>query len=483
MRRVIVVGAGLAGLMVARVLSGRGFDVEIVEASGRAGGKAGADEIGGEWREHGYHIFPAWYANTRALLRDLGISLIDLDRWHYIRPGELDRPITVRMPESLGDLLEVFGHGLVPWPEMVLYWYFALDALAEPMDRKAFLDRISRVGLMRSRWYVTDRVALLEKENILKASAIPAYEMSAMTARLVSAYWAEEPKPLLSILPGDLQTHFIHPFENAVTAAGVPIHFGKRVEHVVEGGGEVAKVRCTDGTEFVGDYYVLTTPLEVARTIIKGDLLRVDPDLGKFEHLDAAPMAALHLTLNRRLYNLPREHVFLFGGRYGLSFIDLTPHWPGLTHTVLSFISSNFLPIQDLTETEQFDLLFEEIQQYLPISRADVATHKLNTNVDVPLFINTVGAWPHRPEVRAERVNNLFFAGDWVRNPIDLACMEGAISAAMECARQIGIDAGVMDIPAPKRPKTPPAWKLRLLKWALAPAVAAVWAYSHVDGQ
>ncbi len=475
MRKVIVVGAGLAGLMVARMLAARGFDVEVLEASSRSGGKAGADEDGGEWREHGYHIFPAWYANTRALLQELGVHLIDLDRWHYIDPGQLDRPITVRVPDSAGALFETLAHGLLPLSENILYWYFVLDALAEPMSRKAFLDRISRVGLMRSRWYMTDRVASLEQENILKASAIPAYEMSAMTARLISGYWVRRPSPFVSILPGDLQNQFILPFERAVRDAGVQIHFGTRVVHVVEGGGEVARLKCADGSEYVGDYYVLTTPLEVTRKIIQGDLQRLDPDLGRFEHLEAAPMASLHLTLNRRLHNLPAEHVFLHGGRYGLSFIDLTPHWPGLTHTVLSFISSNFIPIQDLSESEQFDLLFEEIQRYLPISAADVASYTLKSNVEVPLFINTVGAWPNRPEVRSKRINNLFFAGDWVRNPIDLACMEGAISAAIECARQIGLDAGVTDLPKPKRPEMPSALLLRLAKWGLLPVAVAAW--------
>ena len=59
----------------------------------------------------------------------------------------------------------------------------------------------------------------------------------------------------------------------------------------------------------------------------------------------------------------------------------------------------------------------------------------------VPLFINTIGAWPNRPR-GTTAVSNLYLAGDYVKNAIDLACMEGAVSSALETAGTMLRDGG-----------------------------------------
>ena len=41
-------------------------------------------------------------------------------------------------------------------------------------------------------------VAELAQENVLKASAIPAYDLSAMTAKRISSYWVRQASPFLS---------------------------------------------------------------------------------------------------------------------------------------------------------------------------------------------------------------------------------------------------------------------------------------------
>lgn len=483
MTSVVVVGAGLAGLTVAKELQQHGFSVTVLESATRAGGKAGADQEAGLWREHGYHIFPPWYLNTRPILASLGVKLIDLDCWHYLRPGGLDQLLTMCVPRSLGGLLRALRGGLLPWADTVLYWYFVLDMLAEPLSHKALLDQVSRIGLMRGRWYMTRRIPEIEQVNILQASAIPVYDMSAMTAKIVSAYWVRRPWPFASILPGNLQTLFVEPYLRQVEASGVQVLLGEKVVSVDTRNGRFEAVTSVSREGVTrrhrADVFVLTTPLEVTRMLIGAEVQRLDPDLGAFEHLAAVPMASLHLTLKTVLARLPREHVFLLGGRYGLSFIDLTPHWPNQVTTTLSFISSNFVPLRDLSAQDQYQLLFEEISQYLGITESDVASYSLRPNVETPLLINTIGAWPNRPDSRSARIDNVFFAGDWVRNRVDLACMEGAISSALETARLIGARFGVTGLKGPLVADIYPPWLMRLAKWLLAPLMVPIWLYAR----
>src|SRR6202171_4496939 len=76
--RIIVVGAGMAGLVAARLLHDSGFAVTVLEARGRLGGRTWTDDylgapldLGGSW-VHGVD------GNPLALWCDrLGIALIE----------------------------------------------------------------------------------------------------------------------------------------------------------------------------------------------------------------------------------------------------------------------------------------------------------------------------------------------------------------------------------------------------------------------
>src|SRR5215510_14631186 len=97
----IVVGGGLAGMVVSRELATRGWRVILLERSGRLGCKAGSDLMHGRRVEHGYHVFPQWYPNVRTIVERIGVQLIDFDRYHFFLPGGYPKRITVLGPSSI----------------------------------------------------------------------------------------------------------------------------------------------------------------------------------------------------------------------------------------------------------------------------------------------------------------------------------------------------------------------------------------------
>jgi len=470
---VIVVGGGLAGMVVSRELAIRGWHVTLLERSKRLGGKAGSDLKNGRLVEHGYHVFPQWYPNVRAILERIGVKLIDFDRYHFLLPGGYPRRVTVLGPSGLSAIWHYIFHGLLPWYHNILYLYSVLDMISRPLSEKKFLDRVSQIGLIRGKWYTSESVAEMGQENVLKASAIPVYDLSAMTAKRIAGYWVRQGSPFLSILPGDLQTVFIDPQVRELEALGVEIRYDCEVRDVVMHEGAAAAVTLRDGTELSADVYGLCTPFEVTRAWLLDDLYKADPELGNMHFLEAQPMAALHLRVRKELPDLPREHVFFHGSYYALSFIDITPHWKGPDgERQLSFISSNYSPLNGVSQEGAKDLLLKEIGEYLPITPADVESWELNPNTNVPLFINTIGAWSNRPRPKT-KIQNLYLAGDYVKNAIDLACMEGAVSAALEAAAQILSDhAGAESLPVVQ---IPPEWPRALLVFVrilIVPVVA-----------
>jgi len=475
-RSCIVIGGGLAGLVAARNLALADWDVTLLEKASYVGGKAAAVDKGGPVPiEHGYHVFPRWYENVRGLLEELNrevaalpeadkpensphkLELIDFHGYHYLKPsGEY---VKMHGPKDVEAIRHNLFDNFMPWYFQYLYVFSVIDMLRTHMDHKTMLDGISQIGFIRDRFYATDNLAKLNQENMLKASAIPAYEMSTMTAKNVASYWIPQATPFVSILPGNLQHWFITPIEESAKRAKVKIRLNTEMTKlkvaIGESGGEDRSViesvvvRDADGSEeaLSADAYVLATPLEATRKLITDEIYTADPELGNVEHVESEPMSALHLFidqtpeefgLNDKDANRP-EHIFLTGSHYGLSFIDNSQSWGEMKGkgTYLSFIASNFSPLRELSEAVATEHLLDEIQEYIPkLDLSKITRTFLNPNTDAPLYINTVGSWANRPRPFCA-IDNLFLAGDYVKNPVDLACMEGAVASGIEAAQVI----------------------------------------------
>src|SRR4029453_12481441 len=262
----IVVGGGLAGMVIARALALRKWQVILLERSKRLGGKAGSYVKNGQLVEHGYHVFPQWYPNVRAIVERIGVKLIDFNCYHFLLPREYPRKITVRGPSGLAAMWHNTFHGLLPWYHNVLFFYSVLDMISRPLSEKRFLDHVSQIGLLRGKWYASESGAQLGQENVLKASVIPFYDLSAMTAKRISSYWVKEASPFLSVLPGDLQKTFIDPQVRELEALGVEIRFDSEVSGVEMNEGGVAAVALRNGTRVSADAYALCPPFEVTQT-------------------------------------------------------------------------------------------------------------------------------------------------------------------------------------------------------------------------
>lgn len=115
-KKVVVVGAGLAGLAAAYELSQRGFQVTLLEKSPQLGGKIASWKIkvGNEefQMEHGFHGFFPQYYNLKSLVEELSIknnfqsldfySLVFKDPDSYL--PEVFRPTNTAFPWNIVDL-------------------------------------------------------------------------------------------------------------------------------------------------------------------------------------------------------------------------------------------------------------------------------------------------------------------------------------------------------------------------------------------
>lgn len=80
-----MIGAGVAGLVCARILTRGGFVVRLLEASDGVGGRVRTDEVDGFLLDRGFQVFIEAYPEPN---RQLNYKLLDLQRFD---PGAVVR--------------------------------------------------------------------------------------------------------------------------------------------------------------------------------------------------------------------------------------------------------------------------------------------------------------------------------------------------------------------------------------------------------
>ena len=457
----IVLGGGLAGLACARAVAAAGLDVEVWEASDRFGGKAGSLRTGDRWADHGYHVFPAWYWNTNALLDELGIEL-----WRSVEFNEV-QPRAVRdEPAGRPISFSPFSRTMVA----------TLDLISRP---SWYLDEMSVDGFLRARLYAGRHSGERLREISRKALGSPAYLTSALSMQRNLRWWVPLIRdPNWNALRGPMQQAFIEPIVAATERAGAKLMPGRRVARLVPTDGRLLPQAEGEAAP-AGDrdtVVVCTLPAEVLDRMIDDDpalaraLLDAGAKVTDVHHLQANALSAVDLHLNRRVEGLPKGHFILRHSSYELTGLDVTGIWDDYRAdpdhpTVLQVIAGDPTAILPLDERAFAEAVVDDLARYFPITRADVDWgHTLAMkHEDEPLFANTVGSNRRRVPPTATGVDGFYMAGDHTDTLVDLACMEGAIYSGLVVADAICREAG-RPRPALRHPEGVPDWAIGLLK-------------------
>lgn len=322
-RRVVIVGAGLAGLVAGWELTRAGHDVTLLEAQTRPGGRVHtlrAPFSDGLHVDLGASELPDSHKRVRHYVDEFGLELMP---WLEPRLGSLasvfhlgGRRIRSDAGERLPYELNAEEREMGNMGMLLKYYHFAVEALGDPQaagwpaGEVAAWDRMSVADLIRSRGASPDALKALKIQFFLDLPANGVEETSAL-------YLLRDSR----LTPGGVAIHKIKGGMDRLPLAFASrlrdrIYYGARVvriehgpdgaEAVFEQGGRLERLR--------GDHLICAVPFSLLR------LIEVSPP---FSAAKRRVIAELPYCSNSRLFLQTRERFWIDEGLSGFGYTDL----------------------------------------------------------------------------------------------------------------------------------------------------------------
>ncbi|MBJ7338841.1 FAD-dependent oxidoreductase [Mycolicibacterium sp.] len=448
--RVVVVGAGIAGLAAAAGLSERGVDVDVLEARDYLGGRVGGwpDTLGDgspAAMNRGFHAFFRQYYNLRALLRraDPHLSaltpvddypLVDARGRHDTFRGLPRTPpfnalaFALRSPTfRVRDLVRLNAKAAAP-----------LATASVPQTYSDLDDRTAETFLQDINFPVAARHLAFE---VFARSffAKPEYLSAAELVAMFHIYFLGSSEGLIfDVANQNFDVALWNPLRKYLEGNGVRLHTGLSVESVSMD--EQARVSCGPDAEFTADAVVLATDVAgLQRIAAASPHLGDEAWRGRVADLHTAPeFVVLRLWLDRPV-RADRAAFVGTGGRPPLDNVSVLERYEReaavwAARTGGSVVELHAYSVTEADEDVRRGLLARMHELYPETAGATIVEERLLRRGDCPRF--APGDFARRPTVQTPD-RRVVLAGDGIRVDLPVALMERAATTGWLAANSL----------------------------------------------
>jgi hydroxysqualene dehydroxylase len=407
--RVVIVGAGVAGLACAVSLAKRGIQAEVLESANHAGGRCRSffDETLGCRIDNGNHILLSGNSAAFAYLRDIGAA------------DTMAGPKHAEFPffdlETGAEWTLKPNAGRIPWwmfsknrrvPGTRIADYLCGFALAHCKPNQTVAEVLGTSGPLYRGFWEPFAIAVLNTAPEEAAASLLWPVVRETIGRGESAY---RPR----IAREGLSESFVDPALAFLSNKGIPVSFGRRVRSVEISENRVKSLNLGQSSQEITDAVVLAVPASVCHGLI--------PDLTVPDEFRS--ILNVHFKIEEKT---PEPRLLgLLGG---------TAQWVFLRGNTASVTISAADPLLERNHEELAKRIWTEVARACGLEATPIPPYRIIAEKRAT-FAQTPDQIRRRPQSRTS-VENLFLAGDWTDTGIP-ATIEGAIRSGRKAAELV----------------------------------------------
>ncbi len=423
MKKVLVIGGGLAGLTSAVYLTKNNFRVTLLEASPKLGGRAYSfyDEDLKTEIDNGQHIMLGCYKDTLQLLRITealdGIKFQESLEINYL--GRNNKRFSLSAKRKFYPFNLIAGlfsfKGLQLSEKLSLAKFFVKIKFTDP-------DNLSDMNV--NQWLKNEK----QSENAIKIfwEIISVGALNTSTERasakifceiLKEIFWKDDNSYMIILPRFPLTKCIIEPLQRFIIKNGGEIKLSEKcVELIIEN--ERISALKTDKAFFKDfDFVISAIPDFALRKLLNEKYSLALPD---FRH---SSILNIHLLLRNN---------FLKKDFYAFENSEL--HWLFNKGTHWNIVISNADKFIDSGGDEIYKFVMNELKQFLQLNDEDVVLYKVIKEKRAT-FIPDQKVLSARPSTKTN-IKNLYLAGDWVNTKLP-ATIESAVKSGRMAAEEI----------------------------------------------
>ncbi len=420
MKKCIVIGGGFAGLTAAAYLSNSGFQVELLEASPKLGGRAYSfkDKDTGSIIDNGQHILMGCYKETLKFLKLVGAenNLIFQKRLevNFLKEDfDLNCIKSFPFPYPLNLLAGLLNYKALSISDRFRFLKFILKLpfiKIEKLNDLTVYDWLvqekQNENIRKAFWEIISVGAL--NTNIKKASALA-------FALILKQIFLKGNKSATIILPKlGLSETYCEGAANFIRSKKGIINFLETVEKINICGDYVVELETSKRNITGFDFVISAVPFYTIKKIIPQINF---PD--QFE-LSYSSILSIHIWLKE---NKMKESF------YGL--INSPIHWIFNHQDHLTIVISDANELIEKPMEDIFDIVANQLEKFVKIKREEIISYKIIKEKRAT-FIPAKEILFNRPGTKTE-FKNLFLAGDWINTGLP-STIENAVKSGKMAA-------------------------------------------------